>query len=303
MTDEKQTPDAPRPSFGERLGRAFKAFWRFIVRLVLVLLVLGLIAGAIYLAVPYFYRHYVQPLEDLQAQVDTLQQQTVDRAQQVNQRLGVLQQDLADLQANQQALSQQMEDLQGNEAQIATRLDALETQAKALDSQIQSLEARLDKQEDAAQSVQATAEALQSAWAQWETRLQAMQLQVGVLQTLESLTRARLLLSQENYGLAASELQRAAAAVAWLQAHTDEHQETLGQAARQIALAHDALPDKPQVSVQDVEAAWQLLVELLPQAAATATPSATEPSSSASETAIPAAGETATPTPTPTPKP
>ncbi len=283
-------PPEPKPSFGERLSGAFLAVVRFVVRLLVILAILGALGAAVYFGVPYLYRRYVQPLETLQAQVATLQQQSAARAEEVNNRLLALQGDLAHLNDQQQALAQQVTQQQNSLDALQARLDALEKQRAALADQLDALAKRLDTADANAAHAQATADALQTAWQQEEANIQAMQTQVVVLQAMESLTRARVLIGQHNNGLAASEIARAQDAVAWLQQQPSAQNDALQQAADHLALAAKALPASPDLALQDIEAAWQWLSGLLPHAAPTPTTTPTTP-------------PTATPTPTPTPQP
>lgn len=282
-------PSEPKPSFGERLSGAFLALVRFVVRLLVILAILGALGAAVYFGVPYLYRRYVQPLEALQAQVATLQQQSATRAEEVNNRLLALQGDLAHLNDQQQALAEQVAQQQSSLDALQARLETLEKQRAALADQLDSLAKRLDAADASAAHAQATAAALQTAWQQEEATIQAMQMQVVVLQALESLTRARVLIGQHNNGLAAAEVARAQAAVAWLQQQPNAQNEALQQAADHLTLAAQALPASPDLALQDIEATWQWLNGLLPHA--TPTPTATP------ATAPP------TPTPTPTPQP
>jgi len=286
----KPPEKTPKPSFGERMNAAFLGFARFLGRLLLVLLVLGLIAGAAYLAVPYVYKHYVQPLQDVQTQLDALQQESATRAEQVNQRLAALQDDLAALQGQQKALAQQIDAQQSQWEAVQERLDALEQQNEALEARLDGLEDKVAASQDDVAAVQATTEALQQAWASWEPQIEDTQRQMAVLRAMNSLLRARLLIGQTNYGLAGEELQRAQTIIDWLQttaADTDE--EKISQAAAQVRLAGTSLPDMPRAALQNVETAWSLLNDLLPDLTieADAAPAEEAP--------------TATPTPTPNP--
>ena len=67
-------PEAPPrtptgPSFGDRIGR----FFRFLLRLVSLLILLGLLSIALYLALPWFYNRFVRPVERNAVQVQELQ--------------------------------------------------------------------------------------------------------------------------------------------------------------------------------------------------------------------------------------
>lgn len=291
-TPTTQPEPSPKPSFGERLSSAFVGFVRFLARLVLVVLILGAIAAALYFAVPYLYRQYVQPLHDLQTRVDALEQQSASRAEQVNRQLLALQDDLTRLHEQQQALNQQLGKQQDALDGLQSRLEAVEKQTDALSTQLDALGKRVDAVSDDAAAAQATAEALQTAWQDWEGRLTEMQANLAVLRVMESLTRTRLLIGQGNYGLARDELLGAQATLRWLQQTAST--EAYAQAADQVSLAADALPSAPEVALQDLEAAWRLLAETLPQVTAT-------PETTSAGTPTPGAQETPTPTPTPTP--
>ncbi len=286
-------PEATKPSFGERLLAAFLGFVRFLARLVLILLVLGLIAAAAYVAVPYAYKHYVQPLQDVQTQVNALQQETTARAEQVNQRLAALQSEIVALQSQQEALTKQLDDQQAQWEAVQQQLEALAQQNEDLTAQLEALARQTGASADQIAAIQATAEAVQAAWETWEPQLQESQQRVGVLRAMNSLLRARLLIGQTNYGLAAEELRRTQAIIGSLQEADVLAADTLAQAADQVVLAGKALPAAPNVALQNVEAAWELLNSLLPAVETTAPETTTEPAPEASPT----------PTPTPTPSP
>ena len=277
----------PKPSFGERMSKAFLGFVRFLVRLFFILVVLGLVAGAVYLALPYVYKRYVQPVQDVQTQMAVLQKESATRAEQVNQRLIALQDDLAALRSQQDDLMAQIEKQQSNYEALQERMDALESRQQAIADQLDSLKAELDASDDQMAAAQATAEALQAAWEAVEPQLQATEQQMAVLRALNSLTRVRLLVGQANYGLAKDELDTTASVLGWLQTEGGTaDSDALDSALEDVQLAQQALPATPAVALQNVEAAWQLLNSLLPAVMSTPLPA-----------------PTATPTPTPTPKP
>ena len=288
-TPTPQPLPEPKPSFGERLASAFIGFVRFLVRLLIILITLGLIAGAVYLALPYVYKRYVQPLQDVQTQVAALQQESATRAEQVNQRLVALQDDLTALRSQQDDLMAQIEKQQSSYEALQARIDALESHQQAIADQLDALKAELGTADDKVAAAQATADALQAEWEALQPQLQAADQQMTVLRALNSLTRARLLIGQANYGLAKDELATTAAILGWLQTEGGmADSDTLANALQQVQLAQQALPEAPAAALQNLEAAWQLLNSLLP--AVTPAPS-------------PTASPAPTATPTPTPKP
>src|SRR5215510_7281424 len=64
-------PAAKGPSFGERLGR----FFRFLFRLVLTLLILGVVAAGVYFGWPLVYREYILPVQENTNQLVDLRNQ------------------------------------------------------------------------------------------------------------------------------------------------------------------------------------------------------------------------------------
>jgi len=298
MSENGQTPE--KKTFGQKLGAAWRAFWRFMLRLFIAVVIIGGLGAAAYFGIPYLYRTYVQPLQDLQAEVTTLKQESADRAKQVNQRILTLQEDIQSLRAEQSSLANKIEAQQQAIQTLQNKTDELAKGQAALQSQIDALGKKLEEVTAEANDAQTAGEALRASWDEWKTNLEQMREQVYVMQVMETLLRARVLLGQHDLGAAQKELSQASAALQWLAENTDNPDAPYTTAREHVLLAQKALPQSPEVALQDVEAAWQLLNTLIPKP----TPKAeTTPSATPAETSQPPSTQTPTPTPTPTPKP
>ncbi len=258
----------PRPSFGERLLNAFLRFVRALATLVFVLLLLAGIVAAGYYGIPYLYRTYVQPLEETQGKVQALEQGVTQQLEQLNAQVQQLTEDNALLHAQlDEALGRldaqaaQIEALQQALDEHTQALAVLQEQAAALSDGLDAAQARLDQVEQTL--------ADDAPWRRVERTLQ-------VLQIMEHLTRARVYLIQSNFGLARDEVVRAHALVADLAlADPAAWEEILSR----LQAALNELPDRPVVAAEDLEIAWRLLNATLPvpgpQGTAAATPTPT----------------------------
>jgi len=292
MSTTNQTPE--KKTFGQKLGAAWKGFWRFVFRLLIAVVIIGGLGAAAYFGIPYLYRSYVQPLQDVQGEVATLKQETADRAKQVNDRLLSLQDDIQSLRSKQAALEGKLDKQQDEIKNLQKKADELAAEQAAIQSQMDALNNKIKEAVATANDAQTAGEALQASWDEWKDKLVDMQQQVYVMQVMESLLRARILVGQHDLGAAQKELATTAAGLEWLADNTNTPDAPFAEAHAQVLLAQKALPQAPDVAVQDIEAAWQLLSALIPQAtpqAPTAIPTQTTPTPTS----------TATPTPTPNP--
>jgi hypothetical protein len=96
--------------------------------------------------------------------------------------------------------------------------------------------------------------------------LAELQRQVRLNRAIELLSRARLYLSQSNFGLAKQDVQAAQDLLVPLQTEIPTEKAAALQAViTRLGLALENLPAFPVVAVDDLDIAWQLLVEGLPE--------------------------------------
>jgi hypothetical protein len=253
-----------KPStFWSRLGRAFVN----ILRIVLILAVIAGLAAAVYFGTPYLYQKFILPVQTNTSRLSTLEGKQAADMDQVAGQISALQGRLSDLESRQTGNAQAMAELQG-------QVQAVETQLSANGQAISQLEV-----------MQATVEALSAASAEHEvllvggdSALAALQLQITQTRAIELLSRARLYLSQSNFGLARQDVQAARDVLAGLQ---------------------QKMPADQSTAVAAV-IAWVLLVSG-PANPAAELPAGTpaSPQSTPSSTAEVRGAPTPTPTPTP----
>lgn len=284
MSDELK----PIPSFWSRLGRAFVNILRF----VLILVIIAGIGAGVYFGAPYLYEKFILPVETNTARLSEVESKQAADVKQLNGQITDLKTRILELENHQTANAQSLAELQG-------QLDALESAVNAHSETFKQLKA-----------MQATLDMLLTTSAEHEALLVGensilaeLQRQVMFSRTIELLSRARLYLSQSNFGLARQDVQAARDLLAGLQSDmpADKSANLQGVIAR-LDLALGNLPDFPVIAVDDVDTAWQMLVNGLSDLA-TPTPQPTiellTSTTEAPATATPTPAAEITPTATP----
>ena len=259
------------PSFGQRLG----GFFAFLVKLLLLLVLLAAIAAGVYFGWPFVYNQYVRPVQE-----NTIRQAELEiRQEQERSRLAALETQTAGQMTEQAALLAGQSALQGQQQAEGLRIAAQETRLSAQSSSLTNLEA--------------TQAALQSTNLELKTDLER---QVKLLRALELLSRARLYLTQSNFGTARQDVQSARDLLAEVQPGAPEPLgKQLLEVLQRLDLGLARLPDYPVTASDDLDIAWQVLMQGIPPILpATAAPI---------QSSIPAATQTPLPAaPSPTPE-
>ncbi|MEO5887596.1 MAG: helix-hairpin-helix domain-containing protein [Anaerolineales bacterium] len=153
-------------------------------------------------------------------------------------------------------LESRIENLQTELSEMDARMGAMETSIEAHTAGIAKLEA-----------MQATLE--QEAEAQTNSVMGILKREIMLTRAIETLSRARLYLSQSNFGLAKIDVQSARSILADLSADAPPYQvDALDQIIGRLDLALSNLPAFPIIAVDDVDIAWQLLMIGLPESEA-----------------------------------
>ncbi|MBN1920898.1 MAG: hypothetical protein JW892_06615 [Anaerolineae bacterium] len=259
-------------SSGSAFWRAVGAFFKFMLRLIFVI-VLGLLIGAgLYFGVPWVYRTFVRPVQENTARITALEQRVTQEQARAK----------TDLQNFEERLTTLETALQDAREETANRDEALASQTAALDeatTRVTTLEADLL---DVEADVKAQGELLVDLKAELELLQELVEgkdvtvnQQVGVLegrvallQTAQDLLRVRLLLLEED--------PRAAAEATTLAiAHLEQARTLLPDSEPVIAALQSrlqelrALIDERSFRVGlELEALWAEVMELVLPAAA-----------------------------------
>lgn len=234
------------PSFGERV----RGFFRFLLRLLAFLLILGILGLGLYYGLPLLYQRYIVPVEQNTAGVTELQSQQKQTAQQ-----------LAELQTRLQTLAT----VQNQHDQSLTKMDKRLTDIeKEITARTKSLDA-LEKMQSELQ-------------AQDEATTAELKRQINLLKSMELLSRARLFLYESNFGLARQDVQIARDVLATVQPDAPKNlAANLDEVVRRLDLTLFNLPDFPVAASDDLDIAWQILLSGSPptQTSIGVTPAAT----------------------------
>lgn len=288
MSQSQTTPS------GSSFGRAVGAFFRFLVRLLFVIVVGVLIGLGLFYGVPWLYRQLVLPVQEQGTRITALEEQwnqAQDQSRTENKRL---QDRLTALEEQVTQLKEEHASQMQAQADLKQRLEGQETRLTQLEKDLAAQTAALTTLRDT----------LKQETAVWQTeresaaaQLNALEGRLALLQAAHDLLKVRLLLLEENPGAARL-------AVALAVAHLDQASMWLPDQAstlallRQRAVELDGLIAERSFRVgADLETLWSAVVDLtVPGAAAASflTPTVT---------VTPTLGAPAVLTPTVTPAP
>lgn len=162
--------------------------------------------------------------------------------------------------------------------QNTIRINELEIQISALQTQQSDLDSRLSAVENTIESYSASITKLEEMQSTIESELQEnnnsvlleLKREVMLARAFDMLGRARLYLSQSNFGLAQEDVQSARDVLFALQTETNDA--VLSEVVSRLDLALSNLPQFPVVASGDLEIAWQILMTGEANAVATSTP-------------------------------
>lgn len=228
---------------------------RVIARMLLSALV-GIALGiGVYFGVPALYRQYIEPvringerIEDLDQTVSRLQADQSQWAEDANARLAAMEGQLA---TQAETLATLQADLERVQTEL-TRQGRQVTGLADLSGQVDELRASL-------QVVQAEVAALQGN----DAPTQRLARQIQLLRAMELLTRARIWLTQNNVGLAGDDVRLAREILAAVAEMAPADEADLAPIVARLDLALTDLRSSPVVAADDIEIAWQLLLDAM----------------------------------------
>jgi len=314
MTDESTSS----PSFGQRMGIAFKTFLRALIRLLAIILFLALIGVGVYYAIPAFSRRYVQPvladidqlkasqseqaqtnaqilqrLEDIQKRVNALEVRSDDGTQAIDE----LSASIESLPSTQQAY---IASLEGTQTATLALLNEINTALDDLDEKVNQLSREMER-------TGAEINDLEIRFQAEDAPVSVLRRELQVVQAMELLTRSRLFIVENNLGLAEEDIRTARNLIADMQVPARQLS-VRDDIVQRLDLALENLPAAPVLAAEDLQIAWRLLKAGLPGEPPIPTSSETAPPQTTftpegTAEGTPAPGSTAEQTPTPTSTP
>ena len=265
MTYPQPTPQASESSVTRAIGGLF----RFLVRLLFVLIVGALIGAGLYLGVPWAYRSLVQPVQQNTARVVALERrvaQEQNRLQDENlafeERIAALEAEMTRLGEESGVQAQEIEGATERVEQLEGRMTQAEADLEAQQKAVQIMRAELDSTitevgEQAGQAVE---------------RTEGLEGRLALLQTAQDLVKVRLLLLEENTRSARDTLILATTHLEQAMTLMPEQAETLSELQERVAGLDQLIEDRSFQVIPELEALWADVIGMV-------LPPAGEPSS------------------------
>ena len=183
-------------------------------------------------------------------------------------------------------------------AELSQQIDSLRTQIDEMSTQVNALDRSIATHSTMLAQLEEMQTSLNNQFNNGNDKLaQELKREIKITRAIEFLSRARLYLSQSNFGLAKEDTQSAHNLLAQVQIENPEYKaDGLKQVMARLDLVLGNLPAFPVIAVGDVDIALQLLMDSLPEGTAevAATPAVTI---AVTSTRAPTLEVTPTPTP------
>ena len=250
------------PTERERRPSSSSVGWRvlrWIFRMLIVVL-FGIALGAgIYYGVRSFYRDAIEPLQTLDQRMRDMETSVAQLSEALREERSSTADDRSELQAR---TASQTEELASIAAQIARLENLIEEQEDAFD-EIEQLREGLDQIEA---NLVLTGEQLEELQVQVEAGdlpVERVEQNLQLMRVMNLMTRARLWIEQDNFGLADDDLQVALEIMQVLTEGEAGASETdlLPQISDHLTLALEVVRSNPGLAEEELEIAWKLLIE------------------------------------------
>ena len=237
-------------------------FWRFLrglLRLLLFAVIVAIITGAIFLAMPYAYRYLLLPVQNNRLVIDHVQRTQTQLQKDVIQQTADQQQRLAQLEA---ALAAEREIRSELESRLADQAESVTAQATAQAGLLENM----TQQSQSLAGLAATLRTLDESVTGMEQVLSApdsefsrLRQQTLLLQMGQTLFIARLHLVENNAGQAQAVLGEAGQTLNQLAEMAGPQAEAVTELQTQLERAKTAIEERPFTALQELDILVQLL--------------------------------------------
>lgn len=241
------------PSFARRAVR-----WLFRM---LAAVLLGIALGAgIYYGARKGYREAIEPLQTLDQRMQDVESIVFDLDEALREDRNEITDELAAVQASLTTQAEKTDTLTAEMADLEARL---QDQGEDLE-QIDALRRTLDQIQRDLSSTSETVEVLQGLIEAGELPAERVEQLLQYMRVMNLMTRARLWIEQDNFGLASEDIEAALGILP----STDDETGELGQVDRQLleirnrlTLALETVRSNPALAEEELETVWKLLIE------------------------------------------
>lgn len=234
---------------------------RFIVRLFLLILLGISLGAAAYFGIPVLYKDYIEPIQMNSQRIADLEDGLLQAQTDNRDRISEIGDRLAEIEGQQVGQKEILSEIQVEIGKLQTTLKMQNQE----NEDFQLLTERLDALQEEIQNTGAEVEYLTGP----EAPTHRLEFQLQLVRVMELLTRARLWLTQNNFGLAIEEVQTAKLALEGLADVTaEEDLEDLQQIVDSLDQVLRALPNNPVIAADNLEISWNLLLTATERVAA-----------------------------------
>jgi len=303
-------------SSGSPFIRALGRFFRFLIRLIFVLLIGILIGLGLFYGVPWAYRRLVWPVQENSARIAILEEQVAKNSENIfdnyralQERIVDLEMEATELQEELAAQAQDQESLHEAEERLTERITGLEEEMTRLEEDVQAQQQQVDQVQlevtDTASALEEIAgvqqelaetqqeligqiEASEEALDDVQGQLDASLARLSLLQTAQDLLKVRLLLIEDNSGAARDTLDLAIAHLAQASELMPSQAAVLNDLRERMLEVDDLIAEGSFRARPSLEALWADTMDLV-------TPLGVQ--------SVITGSESTSPLPTPTPSP
>ena len=214
-------------------------FFRGLFILLIIAIIVGGFGYGLYIGIPYFVDNIIKPIQDNTSQISAMTTQQAQDLQAMEEEISGLQTQFALLQ-EQSNINVDTLDTQSE------HIAAMATMQMAMNNNIATLEADLGEQIDEQEAA----------------LLASIEYNLKVSQAIQMLSRSNLYLAQSNYGQARQDISSAYTLLEnYIENAPTDKQEFLQKVADRMEMAIYNLPTYPVVAANDLQIAWQYLVD------------------------------------------
>lgn len=244
--------------FGQRAKIALAAFLRVFVRTLLILIGAALLGWLVYFGYVTVYKQAVLPARENASRISRLETSQAQEAPD----LASFEQQLAALEAQRRIDSFSLETLKTDQAQLQSELDQQTVRLQRLDtlqSQLESVRFQAD------QAFIIGAQAYQATVGK-DALINSLERKIVLLKVASLLNRSRLYMIQSNFGLARDQVVSSRGMLSELLGNATPEQATvLNVWIGRLDAALANLPGSPVAAADDLEIAWGLILQGLPE--------------------------------------
>jgi len=278
------------PENRNNFSRGLKRLLIFLARVILMVIIVGVVGIAVYFGAPVLIDEYLlkdvnlnsskiqeinddlqsssdfltQRLTDLQSRIDSLEIQNDTESQNIDTleaQISVVENSIT----QQEAFAEQLSTMESSLDEYGSEFLTLEDRILNLEEKLGEIQADFISLNLSDEEQDLVIDSLIDDDSQYED-FNSIQLELDLLKVMELITRVRVFLGQGNIGLAKSDIQISQEIIMDISERVSENQDAyLSEITQRLALASENLSQNPALADEDLEVAWQLLLQGLPE--------------------------------------